>query len=403
MRSSFVFSSVDCFLFHESIEYAISQAKKRPELTVLPFRWNILHIVSVYANHDFIEKMPEYSQLKVPFLLDSFNHTPLRYLIAHKNVNSITVNIMFRYICDYLEDCYLKSPHEFQRIVESLTPLLPFIFQRIETKSRHRFLRIIYTKSPAPYHVPLPTFGNIISEDALFSDSPVLIQETRDKIWNDKGTTQVEFRSNFLHLDYDVLSQDMKSMIDCLKEQEGEEFFKLPVIVRLIDQLWGQAATPLMIFFALYSAFIIALSVYLTFDDRSLPYEISLLAVSVLFAANEVWQVFHLRMSYLESVWNWLDLAHLLLTISFLITRIADDDNELARAWISTIIIVLGYVRWISLLKIFKPTSNLLYEYSIILFRKLDSGCYYHNKRHAEFCHHYRFDYYRLFSHIFGI
>jgi len=360
MNNSFVFGSVDHFLFQESIEYAVSQVTKLPELTVLPFRWNILHIVSVYANHGFIEKMPAYSQFKVPFLVDSFNHTPLHYLIAHKNVNSITVNIMFRFICDYLEDCHLKNPHEFEQIVKSVTPLFPLIFQRIETKSRHRFLRIIYAKSPAPCGLPLPTFGNFISRDAVFSDSPVLIQETRDKIWNDQGTTQVEFRSNFLHLDYDILSQDMNSMVNCLKEQESEEIFKLPVIMRLIDHLWRQAATPLMIFFALYSAFIIALSVYLTFDDRSLPFEIALLAVSVLFTVNEFWQVFHLRMSYLESLWNWLDLAHLLLTISFLITRIADDENELARAWISAIIIIFGYIRWISLLKIFKPTRNLI-------------------------------------------
>ena len=65
-------------------------------------------------------------------------------------------------------------------------------------------------------------------------------------------------------------------------------------------------------------------------------------------------------MSYLEDLWNGLDLAHLLLSIAFLIARIADNDNELARAWISTFIIVLGYLRWISLLKIFKPTRNLI-------------------------------------------
>jgi len=58
-------------------------------------------------------------------------------------------------------------------------------------------------------------------------------------------------------------------------------------------------------------------------------------------------------------VWNWLDLTPLLLTISFLVTRIAENDNELARAWMPTIIVILGRLRWISLLKIFKPTRNL--------------------------------------------
>ncbi len=359
MKKLSALNCVDEFIFYKDLETSIAQAIKQPEFSVFPYRWNILHIISIYANHNFIEKMPEYNNdFKMPFLLDAFNHTPFHYLIAHKNVNSITVQIMFRYLCDYLDDCYLKSPFEFQKIIESMTSLLPFIFQKIEMKTRQRFLRIIYTKSSAPYRSPPPIFGKILSEAACVYDSPVLTQETREQIWSEEGNNQVEFRSNFLHLDYDICSHDMEKMIDCLKEQEGEEFFKLPVIMRFIDHLWGQAEKPLMIFFALYSAFIIALSVYLTFDDRSLAFEIVLLALSVSLTANEFWQMFHLKKSYLEDVWNWLDLSQLMLTIAFLIARIVDDDNELARAWISTIIILLGYIRWISLLKIFKPTSN---------------------------------------------
>jgi len=349
---------VDDFLFDKPAEYSVSRAIKQPKLFVLPFRWTILHIVSIHANHEFIAKMPDYTQFQMPFLLDTFDRTPFHYLVSHKNVNSITVNIIFGYLCDYLEDCHLKNPFEFQKIVDSLTPLLPFIFQKIEIKSRQRFLLMIYTKSTVPYSNPVPIFGTILSESAFFCDSPVLTQETRQKIWDDQGTAQVEFRSNFLYLDYDILSQDMNDLIGCLKMQKGEEMFKMPVVMRLIDHLWGQAEKPLIIFFALYSMFTIGLSVYLTLKDRCLPYEITLLAISVLFTANEFWQILNLKTSYLEDLWNWLDLAHLLLTVAFLIARIADNDNELARAWISTLIIVLGYLRWISLLKIFKPTSQ---------------------------------------------
>jgi len=265
---------------------------------------------------------------------------------------------MFRYLCDYLEDCYTKSPYEFQKIIESLTPLLPYIFQKIEIKTRQKFFRIIYRQSPAPHRNPASIFGTILSESAYFCDFPVLTQETRHKIWTEEGTTQVEFRSNFLNMDYDISSQDMNVMIDRLKEQENEEIFKMPVIVRLIDHLWGQAEMPLLIFFTLYSAFIIVLSVYLALPERSLAYEIVLLALSVLLTVNEFCQIFHLKRGYFENLWNWIDLVHLFLTIAFLITRIADNDNELARAWISTNIIILGYIRWVSLLKIFKPTST---------------------------------------------
>jgi len=351
---------VDDFLFDKAAEYSVSQAIKQPEFFVLPFRWTTLHIVSVFAHHDFIASMPEYSEFQMPFLLDVFNRTPLHYLIAHQNLNFITVNIVFGYMCDYLEDCQLKNPFEFQKIIESLSSLLPFILQKIENKSRQRFLLMVYVKSVVPHSDPAPLFGKNLSESAFFSDSPVLTQQTRDQIWNKQGTVQLEFRSNLLCLDYDILSQDMNEISDCLKTQKSEDFFKIPAITRLIDHLWKQAETPLMIFFAFYSAFIIALSVYLTFQDRSLAYEITLLAVSALLTVNEQWQLVNLKMAYLENVWNWFDLAHLLLTAAFLIARIADNENELARAWISTFIIVLGYLRWISLLKIFKPTRNLI-------------------------------------------
>jgi len=355
-----VFSSADDFLFDRSATDSVSFARRQPELFILPFHWTTLHTVSIFAHHDFILEMPEYSQFKMPFLVDSFNQTPLHYLVAQKNVNFISANIILRYICDFMEDCQFQNPIEFQHIVGSLSSLLPYIFTKIEVKLRQRFFLLAYTKTPAPSCFPVPLFGDILSEAALFSDSPVLTLETREKIWNAQGTAQIEFCSNFLYLDYDILSQDMKNVTDCLKKQKGQDIFTTPAIAGLIDYLWQQAEKPLLIFFALYSAFIIALSVYLTFDDGSLAYEITLLVASVLFTANEFWQMSHLKKNYLEDIWNWLDLTQLLLTIAFLGTRLVDNENGLARAWMSTVIIVLGYVRWISLLKIFKPTRNLI-------------------------------------------
>jgi len=307
--------------------------------------------------------MPDFSEFKMPFLLDAFDRTPLHYLIAHKNVHSVAVNAIFGYICDYLEDCQSKNPFEFQQIIRSLSPMLSLIFEKIGIKLRQRFLAIVHSESSLPYKNTAPTFGNIRSESVAFCDSPVLTQQTREKIWDDKGATQVQFCSNYLYLDYNILSQDMKDLVDSLKTQTSQEIFKTPAITTLIDHLWRQAETPLLIFFTFYSVFIIALSVYLTLEERSLPYEIVLLAISALLTVNEFWQIYHLKKSYLDNPWNWLDLANLLLMITFLGTRIADNDNELARAWMSTIIVILGYLRWISLLKIFKPTSKLFLEY----------------------------------------
>ncbi len=208
-----IFNSVDSFLFAESVEYSLSEAVRHPGLFIAPFRWNLLHIVSLYANHDFIAKMPEYSQFKMPFLVDAFDRTPFHYLIAHKNVNLMTVNILFGYICDYLEDCQLRDPFEFQKVIKSLSSVLSFIFEKIEIRRRLRFLAMVYTESSLPHSTTAPIFGNILSKSALFCDSPVLTQKTRDRIWDDQGTSQVQFRSNYLNLDYNILSYDMKDLV----------------------------------------------------------------------------------------------------------------------------------------------------------------------------------------------
>ena len=372
---------------------------------VLPFRWNILHIVTVFAKDDFIERMPNFSQFKMPFLLDAFDRTPFHYLIAHKKVNLMTVNALFSYICDYLEDCRKTNPFEFQKIIHSLSPLLPEIFEKIQTKPKQKFLALVYTGSSLPYNVKAPDFGEISSK-STFCNSPVLTKETCEKICEKKETIQVEFRSYYLHLDYDILSEDMTKMVASLKMETSQNIFKVPAIATMIDQLWEQAKTPLRIFFALYSIFIIALSVYLTLSDRCLPYEIVLLAMSVSLTGNELWQIYNLKKSYLKNPWNLLDLAHLLLTISFLGTRItANHEDELARAWMSTIIVILGYVRWISLLKIFKPTSKFFIIRTInhSSFRKFDSSCSNNRERYDQFYYRHCAHYPWILAYIFGV
>jgi len=332
------------------VEFSVEQAVKQPELFVFPFKWTILHVVSVFANHEFLASMPNYSEFKMPFLLDAFERTPFHYLTAHKDFNFLTASNLFRYICDYLEDCQLRDPYEFQKVIRSLSPLLSTILQKIETKQRQRFLSIIDAKSSGPDKNPIPLFGNILSESAVFCQTPVLTNEIRDQIWNSQGTTQVEFRSNYLYLDYNILSKDMKDLIHFLKMQTSQHIFKRHAIATLIDHLWLQVETPLRVFFMFYSIFIVSLSVYLTLEDRCLPYEIALLIISVIFTGNEFLQIFHLKKSYLESLWNWFDITHLLFTIAFLGTRLANNDYELARAWMSTVIVLFGYFRWISFL-----------------------------------------------------
>ena len=354
-----MFNSTDDFLFEDQLplDELKACAVRCQDLIIHPYTWNILHIMALRANHTFIKELPEMSrELKVPFLLDHFGKTPLHYLMAHRKIDYVAVNSMFSYICDYLEECYSRDVHEFQEILKSLSLLLPFIFNKIETRLKEKFLLLSFASSPVPYSEELPLFGQASSK-SCFYELPMLDQKSKSMMWRD-GEAQVSCQTNFLYLDYNANSPDMQIMVELMKKQKNEDFFKLPMISKLMDHLWSQTQPPLMISFLAFSVFMSGLSVYLCLQDRNLAFEIVLLALSGVFILTEGLQIYDLGKEYLENLWNWLDLSHLFLTVAFLITRISGNENELARAWISTMIVALGYLRWVSYLRIFQATSN---------------------------------------------
>jgi len=361
MRSYSIFNSVDDFLFEPKtpLPILIASALNCQELSVQPFAWNILHIVALQGNHAFIKELPEIgNQFKVPFLLDRFGKTPLHYLIANRRVDYTSINCMFSYICDYLDQCYKSSIYEFQNIMKSLTMLIPFILNKLEPRLKERFLTLSLATSPVPFNQEPPPFGSANST-SCFYDLPVLDEKSKSQIWRD-GETAVSCQTNFLQLDYNAHSQDMKVMVDLMIKQKSEDFFKTPLISKLIDHLWSQTLPALFMSFLAFSIYMSGLSVYICLSEGKLVYEVVLLALSGFFILSEVLQMYDLGKDYLKNFWNLLDITHLFLTVAFLITRIAKSEDDLARAWIATIVILLGYLRWVSFLRIFQQTRNLI-------------------------------------------
>ncbi len=353
------FNATDDFLFDPKM-HLIGLKALAPlyqDLVISPFTWNILHIMALQGKTAFIKELPEMSsKLKMPFLLDHFGKTPLHYLMASRKIDYQAVNSIFSYICDHHNDCYLHHKDEFQEIMKSLSILLPFIFSKIETKLKERFLTLSFATSFVSFKEELPLFGQASSR-SCFYETPVVDEKSKSMIWRD-GEAQVSCQTNFLYLDYNANSQDMTTMVDLMIKQKNEDFFKTPLISKLIDHLWSQTQTPLIISFLVFSIFMSGLSVYLCLQERNLAFEVVLLALSGVFIMSEGLQIYDLGKDYIGNFWNLLDLSHLLLTVAFLITRIAKHEDELARAWISTIIVLLGYLRWVSYLRIFQATSK---------------------------------------------
>jgi len=411
-------NTVDDFLFNSEmpIKTVIQRAQGSQQLTVYPYAWNILHLVAIKAHHNFIQNMPDYADFKVPFLLDIFSKTPLHYLLVHPIIDRNSVNIMLTYICDYLDDPIQCQPYQALEIMISLTPLFFYLLLKTEIKVRKRFLDICLITLPLPFGLELPIFGKpkkssghsidsleclqyerdpkIEIEEVKDGGAKVLIRRTEnstvtvtnilrdflsrfqeeksekvqiptntwknENVWTQQKEDQIEIKASALKLDYDLMSKDMEQAIQCLKEQKSEEIFKVHFVMKLIDHLWFQTRKFLLINFALFSAYIIALSIYLTIEERILPFEIVILCCSSVFCLIEVLQITKARIGYLLDLWNWVDIIFHPLTIGFVIARIAGSRDELARDWVSAFVILFGYTRWVSYFRIFKHTRHLI-------------------------------------------
>lgn len=333
---------------------------------LLPYSWNILHIAAIDGNDNFIKDMPKYEDFNISFLLDKYEKTPLHYMIAQEKITYSSVNIMLTYICDYLDDCAEKRKYEYQQIIKSLNPLCWFILLKCEIKLRERFLSLCFIDSPTPYKMELPIFGEPTKRSTYFAQSPEVTQEIKDIIW-DEGQDQVWFKTNLLYLDYDVTSDDMGKTIECLVQQDSEDLFRTPLVQKLLKQLWNQSKWTLYVLLALFSAFMTCLSVYIALHERILAFEIVILAMAGILLVGETLQMSTARLDYLTNPWNMLDLTQLLMTVAFIITRFTDDDNDLARSWMSTVIILVGYFRWVSYLRVFQPIRNFMEIFGTVI------------------------------------
>jgi len=306
-----------------------------------------------------VKTIPPYEELQVPFLVDKYDKTPFHYLIAHDRMDFHLINVMFEYILDYLEDTPKRAPHEYQIIMDSLSPIFLFIITKINAGLVNRFLKLCYMPSAAVYGQILPKFGKP-SNKYLCAEAPVINGDILNKIYDD-GQDQVLFRTLMLRLDYNIISDDMFKCVVMFSHIKNEEFFRSRAIVNLIDHLWRRSKPFMKVMAVLYSVLIILVSLYIGFGEGYLAFELVILAMTSLFIIAESLQIKTLKKDYFTSIWNWTDLAYFILVFTAIISRFANFQDTLFMNWMYSGIIITGYLRWTSYLRLFLTTSKLYF------------------------------------------
>jgi len=365
------------------------------DLYFIPYNWTLLHLLAVFEPENLC-KSPSYSDFKVPFIVDGYGNTPLHYLISHGNIDYSSVNYMLKYIIDYLEDKDKRTAYESTLVLDSISNIFPFIMSKTSPALVNRLLKLCFATPSVPIGETLPRFGKKDTKCCLV-DSPVLTPVVQSQV-HEKGQDQIAFSALKLKLDFSHLSDDMLNNVLTLNELDNEEYFRSKTISSLINHLWHKSRIFHGVVGLFFLALMVLVSVYIGLGETNRGLEISILVLSSLFTIYEGLQVVLLRMRYFKSIWNFVDISFFLLIIATMITRLADNDHELARHWLLSIIIITGYIRLMSYFRLFTPTSNLLLCIDINLInRKSDSSNFDYPERYVGCYDHYYLPNHRIF------
>lgn len=305
-------------------------------------------------------------------MLDLFSNTPLHYLLfSCRLVDYVLVNTLFEYILDYLEDTERRAPMEITRIMKSLTPLLSIITSKINPRLRDRYFHLCCQR-PASVD-PLQQFGDAQTR-YTFRTTPVVTLEVNAEIYR-SGQDKITFLATMPYLDYKPTSDDMLNLTRSLTAIKTEEAFQTAFVERIIEYLWEETWSVTLICSLVYSVYMLLFSVYIGIEKPYLAYEIVILCMTCFLLVAEGLQAYLLRSRYFQDVWNAADLVQGFLVLVFIALRINGDHHSeayqskqrvLAEQWVSSLAILSGYLRWISYLRIYQPTSNAFFCCSLI-------------------------------------
>jgi len=264
---------------------------------------------------------------------------------------------MIKYIIGYLELIENANPVEFYQITDSLSGIFPLFFQQINHSSVLAFLKYCVNNAYFASEDPIPLFGKS-NNFPIVNNCLSIPKENLDKMYDPKDNKMIRFKSMTLSLDYNPISEDMVNTCIALLICDNEEFFKTKTVSTLIDYLWNSHFSYLLFQTIAFSILMVLTSIYIGRGDSELGLEITILTLVTSFLSMELVQVFKYGfLGYFKSLWNIIDMVFCVTLSGTMIARIAGLEESLARAWLFTVILISGYLKWIIHFRIFGHTS----------------------------------------------
>jgi len=336
---------------------------KYPDLAIYPYQLNLFHIVALFfPSKDLIKFCME---SKISFSGDTYGRTPLHYLLNSEKVDFNNIN----YLLENFDNLALNATESFKLMAE-VTQDLPSILKL----SPHLVINLLRNAvgNPLSYkNETITQFGHILGGGYRRSvpyRMPIFTPEIKGMLLDEQGSQLLSVKVVLFHMDYDICSEELLKVLDALQYIDEEEIFKTKVISVLIDYAWALSKVHLWVLMTIYSAYMILLSYYASQqeDNRSVVIEIILLVFGFGFLGYEGLQFLSAgRHIYFSDIWNFVDIVGNSVVIATMFTDSASPDS-LARKWLMSISLILGYSKWVSFFRIIEQTSK-VFELTYLL------------------------------------
>lgn len=362
---------------------------------IWPYGFTLLHLLAIQSPAVLGNMDLDYSKYKAPYLFDSFDKTPLHYLLEDysKRKFNKAINKLVNYTLDWVEDDTLFPFSQRMKVLESLSSLLIHpkikILSRLESSIAVRLLESFIQIPESKENRIDPTFYGVLADEIVICPTlrPYLndsdrynflkkekkkankhktLQENEDNF--DQKNSTIRVSVGFLKLNYGLNSSDMKNFVTTFQGINDQAFFETKIVSVIIARLWNFHKYYHFALCIIYSVMMILYSVMVATGidlsggvvERNLGLDIAIIVLDAVLLVNEIFIQFRDdSKGYFKDVWNFIEFIYYWLLLSAMIYHLqASSMDDLVLAWLFGMSLFLGYLRWLSYFRLFEISSN---------------------------------------------
>lgn len=324
---------------------------------IYPHGYNILHILCM--RQPTIALLKRAIKMRIPFATSVEGKTPLHFLLQSKDL--YLINYLFKKSYNVFEDI---RDHNFEALKDVFIDII-----KTSSPNMESFLYYCFDKPETPGDTPLPRFGVPVVPRQHFRafDSRFIMQNQIDQIIKPANVPLILHASK-IPLNHHLFAKKHYNLLLALHECQNLEIFRTRIISTLVEYDWHRCYPWAFLISINYFIFIALMSVHAlgVLDEEPMDYII--LIYSCFFLLYEAAQAIISPKMYFKVIWNYMDIARMLLLLIYLIGIWSEDNKQsYGMKGVLAFFLLFGYIKAIGYLRVINKLSNFLNFFTSII------------------------------------